>query len=110
MSAAMDVLKQKRAALGTAAVARMLGYSQATIRSICSGNYPGDPGVVLRRVMAVFVNVVECPFAQREIPWQECRSRHTSPRPFGGSGRMAWWEACQGCPNRDQVSGNRDQG
>jgi hypothetical protein len=98
MSDPLQILIEKRQALGTKQVAADLGYSESTIRAICTDHYNGDPAKVFAEVMKVYVDVVQCPFIDEPIPAQSCRDRSHAPKPFGGSMRARWWEACQACP------------
>jgi hypothetical protein len=94
------LMKTKRDEIGTKALALALGVSEPTVRSVCTGNYPGDPGNVLDKFARVFVDVVPCPYVDRTIERGECETRSRGPRPFGGASKLAWWEACQRCPHK----------
>lgn len=45
----LGLFKAKRFEVGTAELAKVLGISDVTVRSVGSGNYPGDPGKVLKK-------------------------------------------------------------
>ena len=98
-----DVLTQfkaKREAIGTAALAEALGVkNQSTIRMICSGKYP-NPEHVLKSFAKIYINVLHCPYVDRPLNREDCHSRATGPKPFGGQTKLLWWHACQSCPNK----------
>jgi hypothetical protein len=96
----LALMKAKREEIGTKALAEALGVSEVTVRSICSGNYPGGPGKVLDKFARLFIDVVHCPYVDRALERGECENRARGPKPFGGASKMAWWEACQRCPNK----------
>lgn len=97
---ALEVLRHKRAELGTKAVAEALGYGESTIRLVCTGNYSGSLEKIMDAVRRIYINAVLCPYVERSIPLGECQDRSTSPRPFGGRAREQWWLACQDCPHK----------
>ncbi|MDD5271116.1 MAG: hypothetical protein PHU14_00225 [Methylovulum sp.] len=103
MSDSDDVLtlfKQKRDEIGTTALANVLGVKNgSTIRMICTGRYP-NPAHVLKRFAEVFIDVVHCPYVDRELERADCFNRSSGPRPFGGKSKQDWWDACQTCPHK----------
>jgi len=100
MNDLLTLFKAKRAEIGTAELAEAIGAKDSsTVRMICSGRYP-NPEHMLRKFAQVFINVVHCPYVDREIGRNDCDHRSSGPRPFGGQSKLAWWEACQTCSNR----------
>lgn len=91
------LLKAKREEIGTAELAKTLGVSDVTIRSICTDNYRGKPDAVLATFAAKYVDVVVCPFTEELLNRSECRLRYNAPEPMGGARKLAWWECCQTC-------------
>lgn len=95
----LEVLRAKRAELGTKAVAEALGVAESTIRALCSAKgYPGNPQKILADVARIWIEVIRCPFVDEDIPAHQCRERALGPEPFGGTVRKRWWRACQDCP------------
>jgi len=105
MNDPLEVLRERREVLGTKAVAEALGYTESTIRVVCTGRYPGDPRHILAKVLEVYVNVVHCPHIGEPVSLASCRLRATGPRPRGGQARALWWQACQQCPRRPAPGG-----
>jgi len=96
----LTLFKAKREEIGTAQLADALGVKNtSTIRMICAGSYP-NPEHVLRKFAQLYVNVVHCPYIDREIGRDDCNNRSQGPRPFGGQAKLAWWAACQSCNER----------
>jgi hypothetical protein len=103
----LEVLKAKRAELGTKKVAELLEVAESTIRAACSAKgYPGDPAKLYAKVLRAFVEVVHCPFVDEDIPAHQCRERALGPEPFGGMARKRWWLACQDCPLKPAGGGD----
>lgn len=100
---ALDVLRAKRAELGTKKVAEILGYAEASIRLACAGKYPGKLDKLLGEVRRAWIAVVFCPYVEEQIPLDGCFERSTAPEPYGGGARLAWWRACQECPHRGKL-------
>jgi hypothetical protein len=96
----LQILREKREALGTKAVADALGYAESSIRVALTGKWNGNAAKLHAKVLAVYAAAVHCPHVARQIPMAECQSRAQSPRPFGGQARERWWHACQSCPFR----------
>jgi hypothetical protein len=96
----LQILREKREALGTKAVAEALGYSESSIRVAATGKWAGSTAKLHAKVLAVYAAAVHCPHVDRQIPMAECQNRARSPRPFGGQARERWWQACQSCPAR----------
>lgn len=99
MSDLLTQLKAKRVALGTKTLAEALGVTDSAVRMVCTGHYP-TPGRVLAKFAKVYIDVVACPYAGRDIGRPDCLNRSSGPKPFGGPSKLAWWDACQRCPNK----------
>lgn len=97
MDSLLALMQQKRGEIGDVALAESLGVSRSTIRSICTGNYPGDPAKVLKKFGQVYIDVVHCPHADQSLQRDDCNRRSTAPKPFGGTAKLSWWQACQAC-------------
>ena len=93
----LELLIQKREEIGTTALAESIGVSNATVRSITTGHYRGKPDAVLAAFAEKYVDVVLCPHINEVLNRDECKQRHTAPKPFGGKSKRAWWETCQTC-------------
>ncbi len=93
-------LIEKRKALGTAVIAQTMGVTEVTIRSVCTGNYPGNTKNVLKQFAKHYVDVLHCPYIDKAINRDECKTRANGPKPFGGNTKQAWWQACQQCEHK----------
>lgn len=89
--------KAKRAEIGSDVLAKALGVSSATVRSICTDNYAGKPDKVLNKFAQIYIDVVFCPFIEELIEHDNCRTRHIAPRPIWGDMKRDWWDVCQTC-------------
>lgn len=99
----LTLFKAKREEIGTAQLAAALGIKNAsTIRMICSGLYP-NPEHVLAKFARVYIDILYCPFADRNMERPECMTRSTSNRPVSGKIGQLWWDACQTCPHKGGV-------
>lgn len=97
MNDLLELFKKKRDEIGTTALAESIGVSNATVRSIATGHYRGLPDGVLAKFAERWVDVVLCPHINEVLNRDECKQRHTAPKPFGGKAKQAWWETCQIC-------------
>jgi hypothetical protein len=98
----LALFKKKRLEIGTAALAESIGVSNVTVRSIDTGHYRGKPDAVLAAFAERWVDVVLCPYIDEVINREDCKNRHTAPKPFGGKAKQAWWETCQTCVHNVQ--------
>lgn len=99
MTELLTAFNAKREEIGTKPLAEALGIKDSAVRMVSTGNYP-NPTPILNRFAKVFINVVTCPYSDREIGREECNNRSTAPRPFGGAAKLAWWEVCQACEHK----------
>lgn len=99
MNDALQRLKQAVADSNISQVAVKMGVPRCTLSQVVNGKYPASPQNILDKFELAYSNV-NCPFAGRELTRQECRTRSTAPRPFGGAAKTAWWDACQQCPHK----------
>lgn len=98
--ALLTLFKAKRKEIGTAALAEALGVKNTSaIRMICTGSYP-NPAHVLDKFARVYIDIVYCPFAERDMARPECTTRSTANRPASGKIGQDWWQACQTCTHR----------
>jgi hypothetical protein len=101
MSELLAAFNAKRAELGTKVLAEKLGIKDSAVRMVSTGNYP-NPTPILNQFARFYINVVNCPYAERVIDRSECKTRSTAPRPFGGAAKLAWWDACQTCEHKGE--------
>jgi hypothetical protein len=95
----LTAFNDKRKEMGTKALADALGIKDSAVRMVSTGNYP-NPTPILTLFARRFINVVSCPYAQRTLERDECKTRSTAPRPLGGKEKLNWWTACQSCDQR----------
>ena len=79
-------------------LARRTGYNRATVSLFVSGKYDANPTAVARAVLFQLDRLV-CPFIADEIHPDICTRRRSAPKPFGNPEKLAYWTACQACPN-----------
>lgn len=96
----MQAIKAKRETIGTKALAAALGVSEVTVRSVTTGNYPGEIKNIIQKYAKTYIDVVECPYAKKNIARTDCQIRAHGPKPFGGQSKLAWWQACQSCEHK----------
>lgn len=99
----LEILRERRKALGTKQVAQDLGCSESSVRGLCTGHYQGSTDAMYAKVLKVYVDIVQCPFVDEPIPALQCRDRSRAPKPFGGNLRERWWTACQACPPKPKT-------
>ena len=99
MNELLNAFKAKRDEIGATALADALGISKGAVRMVCTGHYP-NPEKVLEKFAQHYVDVVQCPFIDDLIQRQDCLTRSSGPRPFGGQLKLNWWQACQTCPHK----------
>ena len=44
-----------------------------------------------------------CPHTSELIEPDVCARKALSPKPFGGTERLAWWRCCQSCQNKPEL-------
>jgi hypothetical protein len=96
MTELLAAFKAKRNEVGSKTIALELGIAESTVRVVCTGHHP-NPSNILSKFERHFMDVVNCPYVQRVIELEDCKSRCQGPRPFGGAAKQAWWSACQRC-------------
>lgn len=101
MTSLLTQLQAKRDEIGTKALAEAMGIKDSAVRMVCTGHYP-NPQIVLDKFALKYIDVVPCPYADKNLQRAECRSRSTAPRPFGGAAKLAWWDACQTCKHKGE--------
>lgn len=80
-------------------VAKMLGYSPATISQIMGGSYQGAMDKVLARVEEIFgTRTVECPVLG-EIRIGRCVTERRAPFSAANPVRVRLYRACRNCEN-----------
>lgn len=99
MNDAMQRLKQAVEASNITQIAAKLEISRTALSLAINDKYPASLQNILDKFEQAYSDV-NCPFAGRELTRQECRTRSTAERPFGGATKIAWWDACQSCSNK----------
>ena len=104
-SSRLDLLRDAVAAQKSQSkVAKMLGYSSATISQVLSGNYQGALDKVLARVEEVFgTRIVICPVLG-EIGLTRCVSERRTPFSNANPLRVQLYRACMRCGNNTDLS------
>ncbi|PZU93088.1 MAG: transcriptional regulator [Chelatococcus sp.] len=84
------------------AVARQLGYSDATISYLLANKYPGDRDKLFAKIRGAFMGeTVICPILD-EIGRDRCLTEQAKPFAATNSTRARLFHACKTCPNRQQ--------
>lgn len=82
------------------AVAKRIGYSQATLSQVLRGAYKGDLTRIQAAVEgALMKSTVECPVIG-EIPRQRCIEHQRMSFSTSNPMRVQLYKACKVCPNR----------
>jgi len=80
-----------------AALARVLGYSAATVSQVLTNKYPGNLDKVSARVRTALMSErVACP-ALGEITGQACLEQQRKPLAPDSGWAVRLWRACQAC-------------
>ncbi len=95
----LDLLRDAVERQGSQArVAKMLGYSSATISQILSGKYQGELDNFLTKVEEIFgTRDVACPVSGT-IPLNECVRERRTPFSTSNPRRVQMYRACLKCP------------
>ncbi|OQW74829.1 MAG: hypothetical protein BVN35_09440 [Proteobacteria bacterium ST_bin11] len=101
MSDSLQRLKQAVADSNITQVANKIEVPRCTLSLVINDKYPANPKNILDKFERAYSDV-NCPFVNRALTRQECRDRSTAPRPFGGTAKTAWWDACQGCEHKSK--------
>ncbi|SFD74160.1 hypothetical protein SAMN05428997_1489 [Bosea sp. CRIB-10] len=103
MPAEIAVLAEACRARTSRAVARQLGYSDATISYVLANKYQaGDQDKVFAKIRgALMGETVMCPILD-EIGRDRCLSEQAKPFAATNSTRARLFHACKSCPNRQQ--------
>lgn len=96
----MDLLRDAIAEHGSQAkVAKLLGYSSATISQVMSGSYGGQLDAFLTRVEEVFgKSEINCPVLGTII-LPECVEERRKPFTTANPHRVRMFQACRVCVN-----------
>lgn len=96
----LEFLREAVATHGSQAkVARMLGYSAATISQVLAGQYKGLLDGFLTRVEEVFgTTEVDCPVLGT-ITYPQCVEERRRPFSSVNPHRVRMFQACRGCSN-----------
>lgn len=93
----MQLLRDRRAELGQAEVARRLGYSDSAICQALKGSYKGDLSNLLTRVEEVFgCTIVNCPILG-EIALGKCSEIRKQPFAATNPLRVQLYRECRKC-------------
>lgn len=84
--------------ISIAELARRTGYNRATVSLFIADKYEANPEGVARAVLFQ-LDILVCPFIGEEIRPDICTRRRSAPKPFGNPEKLAYWTACQSCPN-----------
>lgn len=105
---ALSLVSEARARLGSIdAVARMIGYSRASLSLALNGRYPGSTD----RMEAAALDrlgQVNCPHLGRQIGGPECRQYRTRPMPMSSVTALRHWQACRTCRHNPEREGEGD--
>ncbi|TCR70494.1 transcriptional regulator [Bosea sp. BK604] len=84
------------------AVAKRLGYSDATISYVLANKYPGDLPKLFATIRGALIGeTVLCPILD-EIGRDRCLDEQARPFVATNSTRARLFHACKTCPNRQQ--------
>lgn len=107
MSRALELLRAQLAAGKTLTeLAELIGYSRTTVSLYASGKYERPDQVEAAILRALDVHL--CPHICEPVAPDVCRRKALSPKPFGGSARLAWWSTCQTCQHKPHTTSKED--
>jgi hypothetical protein len=96
------VVEMAEAAVKTAgsiaAAAAAMGMSRPYLSRYLNDDLIGLDGI--ETAIKKFCDRRECPHTKIEITPDVCRRKALAPTPFGGTARLAQWNACQVCTNK----------
>lgn len=78
-----------------------IGYSRTTVSLYNSGQYRSGVACLEAAILKAY-DKRTCPHTEALIEPEVCTRKALSPKPFGGSERLAWWTCCQRCPNKPE--------
>lgn len=94
---AMQLLRDKCAEIGQAAVAKATGKSPSAINQLLHGNYKAEPDTILDLVVEQFGGLsVKCPHLG-DIPLYRCAEEKRKPFDLVSSGYVRQRKACRAC-------------
>lgn len=80
-----------------------IGYSRTAVSLYNSGQYRSDVACLESAILKAY-DKRRCPHTAELIGPEVCARKALSPKPFGGSDRLAWWKCCQHCPNKPELN------
>lgn len=102
MNQAMELIRAQLASGKTLQqVARDIGYSRPAVSLYKSGKYPSEVEAIEAAIIKAYDRRM-CPHTAELIEPDVCARKALSPKPFGGTERLAWWSCCQRCPNKPE--------
>ena len=87
-------------------VAKMLGYSSATISQVLGGTYQGALDKFLTRVEEIFgTEMVSCPVLGKDVLLGRCVQERRAPFSSANPLRVQFYRACSKCSvNTDRIN------
>lgn len=102
MSHALELIRAELAAGKTLQqVSQEIGYSRPAVSLYNSGKYPSEVEAIEAAIVKAYDRRL-CPHTAELIEPEVCTRKALSPKPFGGTERLAWWRCCQSCPNKPE--------
>lgn len=103
MSHAMALLRAQIAGgKSLTLIAAEIGYSRTAVSLYQAGKYGRDKA----RLEAAIVRAYDrrdCPHLGEAVEPDLCARKALTPKPFGGSARLTWWQCCQRCPHKPEA-------
>jgi DNA transposition AAA+ family ATPase len=100
MSRALALLRaQVDAGKTMTQVSLEIGYSRTAVSLFLGGKYDRDS----RRLEVAIVRMYDrrhCPHLGEQVAPDLCQRKASTPKPFGGTARLAFWMSCQACPHK----------
>lgn len=78
-----------------------IGYSRTTVSLYNSGQYRAGLAALEAAIVKTYDKRL-CTHTGELIEPPTCERKALSPKPFGGSARLAWWICCQSCPHKPE--------
>lgn len=84
-------------------VADAIGYARSSLSLALRDKYIGSTDALENRVILVLGNVM-CPYLDKKITPQECRSNKCREAPTQNPVDMRFWRSCQACPVSNKIN------
>lgn len=79
-------------------VAEKIGYTRPSVSLARARKYPGDTAKMRAAILANLVELIECPYLQRNLTHLDCERYRERTVPTSSRAEVKHWQACLFCP------------